>query len=74
MGQEPARKDIFAGQNTNSVNDTKPMKDRWVNHKIAHGHMKFEQQMSRKEQTVAITHSGLKWMHLKSADEIARAK
>lgn len=36
--------------------------------------MDFRQYMSRKEQTVAMGHNQLKWMHKKSADEIARAK
>ena len=36
--------------------------------------MDFKKMMSRKEQTVAHGLTELKWMHMQSADEIAREK
>mmetsp|Transcript_4481 Transcript_4481/g.5968 ORF Transcript_4481/g.5968 Transcript_4481/m.5968 type:complete len:211 (+) Transcript_4481:337-969(+) len=74
MDLEPARKDIFTAKNTVSSTDGQPLQNKWGGHEIPQAYMDFEGMMSRKDQTVAITHAGLKWMFEKSADEITRAK
>ena len=54
--------------------DKKELANQWVGNQVPQAYMDFKGMMSRKEQTVAHGLTHLKWMHMKSADEIARAK
>ena len=66
---------IFKGcQASNLAQDQNQLANQWINKEIPQAYMNFKGMMSRKEQTVAHGLTELKWMHKKSADEIARAK
>ena len=54
--------------------DKKAQANKWVGDQIPQAYMDFKGMMSRKEQTVAHGLTEIKWMHVMSADEIAREK
>ena len=75
MDKDLDRKDIFTGNVDPSCwqqLDQQKVKNKWVKNEVPQIHMEYENMMSREAQTVQHGLTGIKWIFVKSADQIAR--